>query len=534
MKIFLKRTFLVGILLVISASCDSDFAELNTDPNKAGAELFDPNLILPTVIYNYHDLNTGYSGAILFQSMWVQIMASTSTGGANYYSNADKYVASGSTTTYQSRLWDLYGGASRARQMELLSIEKGLPNLAAIGKMLQIMNIATVSDVYGDVPYSEALMASDGLTLPAYDLQENLYPQLLADLQSAVSELSDSADSPTNDIVYNGDISKWRKFGYSLMLKMAMRLSEVDASTAQTFVSAAIVGGVFDSSEDDAVVIMDNSNGFANTNANALNVQDDIYEVRWSNTMIDYLSATDDPRLSVIAEVPPAGLEANKDGSLVGDSDPAIQIGLPNGYDLKGGATDVSNEPNYPGPTGAGDNIAPIGNYSRPTGMYRNRDASWFILTYAETQLLLADAAVQGLGASGSAADYYTQGVIGAMETLNKMGGTQISGAAALAYATANPLDVSSTDASLKMINEQIWATTGLWGDFIESWNNWKRSAYPELTPVNYTGNFSGGQIPVRQPYPTSESSNNTANYQAAVSAMGGVDDWTTKVWWDN
>jgi hypothetical protein len=81
---------LTGILLSVS-SCDGDFAEINTDPNRADGSVFDPNLILPTVSFNYGGMMTGYSGALLFQSMWVQVMASTSTGGANYYSNADKY-----------------------------------------------------------------------------------------------------------------------------------------------------------------------------------------------------------------------------------------------------------------------------------------------------------------------------------------------------------------------------------------------------------------------------------------------------------
>ena len=82
------------------------------------------------------------------------------------------------------------------------------------------------------------------------------------------------------------------------------------------------------------------------------------------------------------------------------------------------------------------------------------------------------------------------------------------------------------------MINEQIWATTSTFANFVETWNNWKRSGYPELTPVNYTGNFSSGQIPRRQPFPASESSTNTESLQNAVARMGG-DSWTTRVWWD-
>src|SRR5690606_35790092 len=115
-----------------------------------------------------------------------------------------------------------------------------------------------------------------------------------------------------------------------------------------------------------------------------------------SNKLIDFLKSMDDPRLPVIAEVPAAGLAANR-STAPGNNDPAVQIGLPNGYDLRGGATDVVNAPNYPGSTGSGNDLAPIGKYSRPTAIYRDRDAPVFILTYAEVQFLLADAAARGL-----------------------------------------------------------------------------------------------------------------------------------------
>ena len=533
MNSYLNKIIAAFLILGV-LSCDSDFAELNTDPNKPDAELFDPNLILPTVVYNYFDFNTGYSGAILFQSMWAQIFASTSTGGANYYSNGDKYVPSGNTNSYQESLWNgLYEAASKAKQMEDLANQKNLPNLAATGKIIQIMCISVISDVYGDVPYAEALQAASGITQPAYQPQEEAYPQMLADLESAVAALNASADDLTNDTVYDGDISQWRKLGYSIMLKMAMRLVENDQATAGAYVQKALAGGVFASAADDAVAYADFTNGYANTNSNALATAADIYEVRWSKTLIDYLQANDDPRLTVIAEIPPAGLSGNNNGAIQGNSDPDDQQGLPNGYDLAGGATDVSTEPNYPGPTGTGDNTAALGNYSRPTGIYRNRNTPWFIITYAETELLQAEAAIRGLGGATNPTGHYRNAVIAAMMTMNKMGGTQITGADMTAYADTHPLNITTNAMALEMINNQLWASVGMWGNFIESWSNWRRSGYPDLEAVNYTGNFSQGTIPLRQLYPTSESTNNTANYQQAVSNMGGSDNWTTPVWWD-
>ena len=152
-------------------------------------------------------------------------------------------------------------------------------------------------------------------------------------------------------------------------------------------------------------------------------------------------------------------------------------------------------------------------------------------MTYAEVQLLLAEAALRGW-TTGSAADFYRNGVSGAFAAMNKFGGESISADAVTAYLNANPLNQTSMEASMKMINEQIWATTSLLANFVESWNNWKRSGYPQLRPVNFPSNFSSGQIPRRQPYPNGETSLNPDKLNSAVARMGG-DDWITKMWWD-
>lgn len=523
--------FLTGILLAVS-SCDSDFEKINTDPNRADGTVFDPNLILPTVSFNYGNMMTGYSGAILFQSMWVQVLASTSTGGANYYSNADKYVASGSTNSYIQSVWnDGFSTASRVYQMQVLAEKKGYTNLVAVGEIWKVLTLSFVTDVYGDIPFSEALQAESGITQPKYDSQSAVYMAMLSDLESALTSINDSGDRVKNDVLYGGDLTKWKKLGYSIMLRMAMRLVDVDPAAAQSYVQKALAGGIFASTADEAVLVSDQANGYSNSSANALNVTDDVYEVRWSNKMIDFLKTDNDPRLSIISEIPLAGLAANK-GTATGNNDPSVQIGLPNGYDLKGGATDITNAPNYPGSTGTGGDVSPIGKYSRPTAIYRDRNAPVFILTYAEIQFLLADAAARGYAVPKSASAYYAAGLEGALVSIGKFGGGSIPTSTTSAFVAANPLDVTSSMASLKMINEQIWATTGLFANLVESWNNWKRSGYPELTPVNYSGNFSSGQIPRRQLYPSSESTTNPTGLAGGISSMGG-DTWVKNVWWD-
>ncbi len=525
-------------LTLFGAGCTRDFDEINTDPTRSTPENFNPNYFLSSSQWEYINAISGYNGAILFQSGWMQIFASTSSGAANYYSNADKYVPSGNTNDYLGRSWNIgFRSSSLANEIiTLTSDDPELVNLTNIAVIMKVLNAQYLADMYGDIPYTQALQAKSGLTLPVYDPQENVYKAMLSDLDAALSKLDPNKQGPTADLFpYKGDVTQWKRFGYSLMLRIAMRLVKADPNTAKTYAEKAAAGGTFASVADDAYVKADDPGGYRNPNAAALNVVGDLYEVRWSKRLIDFLKSTNDPRLGVIAEVPPAGLAANQDINLPGNNDPAIQIGMPNGYDLNGGATDISKSPGYPGGTGSGADFTPIGKYSRPRNdVYGDYSGVIFVLTYAETELLLAEAAVRGWNVGGTAAQHFANGVSGGIQSLAAFGPAGvISIATANAYAAAHPLDVSSTQSALKMINELYWVTTGTLLNFVEAWNNWKRSGYPELANVNYPGSFSGGVIPRRQPYPLTESTLNSTNYQEAVSRLTGGDTWTSRVWWD-
>jgi hypothetical protein len=541
-NIFRRRT-LTYVTLVFSffmSSCE-DLADLNVDPTRATPANFNPNNFLSSSQQDYISGITGYSGPILFQSGWVQILASTSTLGANYYSNMDKYVASTNTPNYQQGGWNNgYRSAALANRI-LTDTEgrSGFENLRAVAKIMIILNMQHVTDLYGDIPYSEALQATSavsGITRPIYDSQDELYQALLTDLDAAVSSLDVTKPGPSSDLIYKGDVAKWKKFGYSLMLRMAMRLTKANLTTAKSFAEKAAAAGTFASVADDAYIKGDDGSGYRNGNAGPLNTASDYYEVRWSKTLIDYLKATTDPRVSIIAEVPEAGLAANQDlKKPTGDNTFSIQLGMPNGFDMSGLATDIVNSPNYPGGTGTGADLTKIGKYSRPTSIYRNVNAPAFILTYAQTQLLLAEAAVRGFTVPNTASVHYSNALRGAMLGLAPYGASAVIDATtASAYAAAHPLDETSTATALAMINEQYWATSGVQFDFVEAWNNWKRTGFPVLTPVNFAANFSGGAIPRRQPYPLSEAGLNEASYKAAVARLQGGDTWVARMWWDD
>jgi hypothetical protein len=517
--------------------CTKNFNAVNTDPTQASGSVFDPNLLLPSAELGYMNSFQGYSGPILFQSMWVQTFASAQY--PTYYSNGDKYVASGNILTYDASIWNnSYTAAGQCYTIQQLIKQNKLTadgNLSGISLIVQLLNIELITDTYGDCPYSQALQAASGINEPVYDAQKSMYSSMLAKLDSVLPTLNASAAAPTNDIIYQGNIGAWQRFGYSLMLRMAMRLVNVDAVTAQSYAEKAAAGGTMASLADDAFVTFDHADGYQNGNSGALVVPEDYVEVRWGKALIDYLKTNNDPRLPVIAEVPAAGLANAGNESLAGNSTPAAQNGMPNGYDENGGSTDISHAPGYPGPTGSGGDINPTGNYSRPTSaLYLALNTPGFIMTYAESELLLAEAAARGWNVTGSASAHYANAVSAALQTYGTFNGTApISSVAATAYAAANPLDVSSQANSLAMINMQYWVTTGTLFEFAECWNNWRRSGVPALTPVNYAGNFTSGQIPRREVYPTSESGTNPANLKSAVGGLTGGDTWTSHVWWD-
>jgi hypothetical protein len=167
--------------------------------------------------------------------------------------------------------------------------------------------------------------------------------------------------------------------------------------------------------------------------------------------------------------------------------------------------------------------------------VYSNLNSPQFILTYAESELLLAEAKIRGwnVGATTASA-HYANALLAGMQSLSYFGDEgRIDAVIASSYVSSHPLNVSSTAAALKMINEQYWATTGILLNFTEAWNNWKRSGFPVLTPVNYAGNFSGGVIPRRQLYPTTESTANPLAYRTGVANLSAGDAWNSRMWWD-
>ncbi|MDB5029362.1 SusD/RagB family nutrient-binding outer membrane lipoprotein [Mucilaginibacter sp.] len=534
MKKIFKYALLALAGIIFSTSCRKDFEKINTNPATYNQSTFDPNYLLTSA-------QLGYSGSTDFSyDTWRAnlIYCSTMIQGLSTvigYWAGDKYILnSGYTAAY----WGFSGttptggdGAYPEQVRPIVDIVQSTTgkaqykNLHNMARIMKALIFERITDLYGDVPYTQAGVGYYTKTyFPVYDKQQAIYTDLLTEIADATAQLDPAADKPTGDKYYNGDIAKWKKFGNTLLLRVAMRLSKVDPATAKIYVAKAI-GNTMTSNADDAFLLGDATGGRTTVNRNSQILlgdggQENFY-TRWSKTFIDFLKTNNDPRLSKIAVTNLYVTDVTKDQNPAANSNAAIQKGMPNGKDLSGiAAQDVRQDPSFTAFT----------DYSSPSPALIKRNGPTFVLTYGESELLLADAA-ERFGIAGSAATHYHDGMVAAMTYLSEYDpAAAVTVASAEAYVIAHPY-VPAT--GLQMINTQYWALTNTMLDFYESWSNWRRSGFPVLTPVNYPGNNTGGTIPRRFPYPLTEAGNNTVNYNAAHNAVVGGDLLTSRVWWD-
>lgn len=247
---------------------------------------------------------------------------------------------------------------------------------------------------------------------------------------------------------------------------------------------------------------------------------------------VEYLQSTDDPRLEYIAvkyEKPAEPLES------VGmeNTNPEDQQGMPYGYD----DTNIATAPGFPGKIGT---AFAYSQFNRRTVLQLDRPE--FLVTYAQTALLLAEAVHRGYISGGEAAaeEYYEEGVRAHMEQMEAYSGVtedaiiNITPEETAAY-LAQPEVAYDPARALEQINEQYWVASFL--QYHEAWANFRRSGYPDLEPINYAGqdpsvNDLGGGFIRRLPYPLRERSVNTANVDEAIARMGG-NTLGNPVFWD-
>ncbi len=508
MKKIFNYSLLAALLLVVS-SCDKGLEDLNK--NKTSPTAVDPALLLNNAV-----INAAYPTTTAIFDMGIIQQIVTPNGG----------VLAGANFNQESRdnsnIWAPYYQNVIKYTHDVIVNTSGVPersNLYNMARIFQSYVFMILTDEYGAIPYSQGGAGySDQVFFPTYDQQQDIYPQLLQELTDAATALDAAGKIETQDVLYTGDIAKWKKFAYSLVLRAGMRLVKVDAAKAQAAVTAAVAGGVILSNTDDAYMRHDAN--YVMPIGNMLNGTE-AANFYLTKPFVDQLKSNDDPRLPAIAVRYVGATSGNGQTPNVASSDPSVQIGMPIGYDngsIVGKAT--------------ADGLASFYDYSQAD---RTRivklSAPTFFVTAAQTQLLLAEAAFRGW-VSGSAAQYFADGIKAHMDQMALYdAGSAISAGARDSYIAANPLGAGT---ELEQINTQYWIASFLNGP--EAWANFRRSGFPDLTPNPYgqpnNPDVPNGTFMRRLTYPTSELSVNAENMNAAI-AVQGADKLSTRIWWD-
>jgi hypothetical protein len=502
MKKYIK-IILSAACLCTAVSCDKGFKELNVNPNN-------PTSLDPTFLFSNAEVLT-YSSLMETEATVVQQFIDP-FGGVTSAFNFNVL-----NQTYTVLRWNNAYPNSIKLLEQVLFATKGdasKANLYNQARIWRAYNYMMLVDTYGDVPYGQAGQAYlNTVFLPKYDKQQDIYADLVNEITTATAALDPAKDVVKGDVFYGGNIPQWKRLGYSLLLRIGMRYSKTDAAKAKTIVQAAFTGGVMQSNADNCYLKYNNT--YPNPVTQQIQQLTNTYYL--AEPFVTQMKSTGDPRLKYISAV---YADPGKALSLAPDTASANQFGMPIGYD----SGTLPSAPGFRGGSGSGFKYSQV-NYS----VFGKITAPQFFITYAQTQLLLAEAAFKGY-ISGTTSTFYNNGVKAAMDQFAAYDAAAvIPGSTEDAYLN-NPLNAYSDANALRLINTQYWINS--FGNGAEAWANFRRSGFPALAPNSYPGKQIKGSFVRRYTYPQTESAINANNYRAAVASIG-ADDLDTPVFWD-
>jgi len=468
-------SFSLLIAAVWLAGCQKDLERTNINPNEP--TVVQPDYLLSNGIKANVDTYWGSDATMETTLLYIQYWAKIQ------YPDPDRYIPA--STNIQT-VWNNFYAQGIADFTKLAELGDSLhnPNYKAVGIIMRSWIFQVLTDLYGDIPYTQAGNIDKYLT-PVYDSQRVVYRGLLAELKNAAGTISPSDNPILGDSLLAGNMNSWKKFANGLRSRIALRLADRDPAAAKAvFAELAAEGNFFLAAGDRDVKL----NYLTSPNQNPVGRNRETRnDYRISKTVIDKLKALNDPRLSIYAALP---------------ADTNVYIGVTNGL--------------------SADSASRLG-FSKTSDIgaaFTVSQAPAYVFTYAEQLFILAEAAQRNL-ISGNAADLYAQAIRASFKQYG------ITGTPVDNY-LAQPAVAYDANNYKKSIGEQKWLA--LFSEGLEAFAEWRRLDYPQLKPA-YTGALQG-KMPLRLSYPSSEQALNGANYKAAV-ARQGADLLTTKVWFD-
>lgn len=473
MKINKIISFLLIALLIVS--CVDDLQETNLNPNEA--QVAQPEYLLSNAIKSsvdtYWGTTNNLDGTLLFAQHVAKIQ----------YTEIDRYIAS--TTTFESPWKSFYSqGLRDLNEVIKIGENENSPNYKAVATIFRSWIFLLLTDAYGDIPYSEAIDIDNHIT-PAYDAQQDVYYGLLDELKSAAALLDPAQKAVTGDLIYSGNLTRWKKFAHSLRYRIALRIADRAPEKARQTILEIPVAELIGSGDIAQLVYLTSPN--QNPIALFFETRDDY---RVSKSIVETLKSLNDPRLPIFA---------NKTESAT----PEVYIGVPNGL------------------TNSGASALGFSKTSKLGSYFTTPQTPAVIISPAEVLFARAEAAARGFTAE-DAASLYNQAITA---SLNQFG---ISNSATITAYLAQPAVQYNPANFRQSIGVQKWIA--LFGQGLEAFAEWRRLDYPQLLPA--VAGTLDGKMPVRFLYPGSEQSLNAKSYKAAV-ARQGTDALITKLWFD-
>lgn len=472
-------------------ACTDNFDEINTDPNR-------PKQITPGVMLGqlqYRIVNSSIQAGRNFTHEIMQVDAPrSSTSGAGLH----RYVVNPGAGVWSN----FYQYLNDIEDIYQLADNLNEKNYKGIALVYRCWAYSILTDLYGDIPYSEATKASEGILQPKFDSQKDIYADILKNLEVA-NELFDPSKGLTygGDMVFNANesgqsigIMKWKKFANSLRLRLLLRIIKRDGEVNVTEQLKQMLANpekypVFSSNEDDAIFHYPGSFPYFNPyyNARTLDWREGTY---FTMFFLETLNEVNDPRLALWA------IPVEVEGQMVYQG---IESGYPASYEYI------------------------VGKNSSYSDVLKTLPQLGVMMTYAEVEFIKAELSLRGFATGKPAKDHYDAGVAASI----RQWGSAVPGDF-LDRPGVKYEDTVNEEAQLEQIMLQKYYAY-FFVDY-QSWFEKRRTGFP-LLPRG-SGIPPENNFPNRIPYPGYLQSMNAENLNAAVRAMGG-DNSDTKVWWD-
>lgn len=507
------------VLMALPAlhSCKKGFTELNTDPINI-LETTSDKLLAPALV---NAIWPGMSRNRSFNNELMQVTVSQSDGDNTVF----RYAFKNSMSDYLWNAW--YVQLTNFKQVDSLARLAKNTNTSyqGIGKIGKVWLFANLTDIYGDIPYFNALKGDQGNVIPAFDKQKDIYLDLFKQLEEANTLLAaGTAIVVSSDPVYKGDIAKWRKFSNSLYLRLLLRVSgKADVQQQCIAKIKQIVENpsqypIFQSNADGARILW--SGGVSTTDpytspyVNGVRAQD-FRAPALCSFFLDNLVAWADPRY--VSSTPYGSGAIGRLG--IAQASGGGWYGVKSGYTPGTGDLKGCYFQSY-------DNTSTGGTLS-----LQQNAATGIIMQYAEVQFILAEAAAKGW-ITGDTKTFLYQGMASAInywvpnfpETITSTNFT--THLANLAAASELWNDNLSLEDKMEMIHLQKYYA--LFATDLQQWFEYRRTGHPVLPKGQ--GLSNGGVMPARLVYPVYVQAANPVNYKAAVAAQG-PDEISTQVW---